>query len=113
MRQIFKVSPNRMELLRLRRRLSLARRGHKLLQDKLEQMMFQFLTLIRETRILNEEVNKKIKEVFLHLVVSRGLMREEDFHHAIKAARIEMGFQSVPANILTYRCRSSFLRSRN
>ena len=94
------VSPNRMELLRLRRRLALARRGHRLLQDKLEQMMYQFLSLIKETRVLSEEVNKKIKQVFLHLAISRGLMREEDFHQAIKTARIETGFQSVPGKIM-------------
>ena len=94
------VSPNRMELLRLRRRLALAQRGHRLLQDKLEQMMYKFLSLIKETKALSEEVNKKIKQVFLHLVISRGLMREEDFHQAIKMARIEMGFQSVPAKIM-------------
>jgi len=89
-----------MELLRLRRRLALAQRGHRLLQDKLEQMMYQFLSLIKETKALSEEVNKKIKQVFLHLVISRGLMREEDFHQAIKMARIELGFQSVPAKIM-------------
>lgn len=94
------VSPNRMELLRLRRRLALARRGHKLLQDKLEQMMYQFLSLIKETRALSAEVNKEIKQVFLQLVISRGLMREEDFHQAIKMARIELDFQSVPAKMM-------------
>lgn len=94
------VSPNRMELLRLRRRLALARRGHRLLQDKLEQTMYQFLSLIKETRKLNEEVNKKIKQVFLHLVVSRGLIREVDFHQAIKTARMEMDFQSVTVKIM-------------
>ncbi len=97
---LLNVSPNRMELLRLRRRLALARRGHRLLQDKLEQMMYQFLSLIKETRTLSEEVNKKVKQVFLHLVISRGLMREEDFHRAIKAAAFEMNFQSVPAKIM-------------
>lgn len=87
-------------MLRLKRRLALARRGHRLLQDKLEQMMYQFLSLIKETRALGKEVNKKIKQVFLHLVISRGLMREKDFYQAIKTARIETGFQSVSARIM-------------
>jgi len=41
------VNPNRMELLRLRRRLVLAERGHKLLKDKLEEIMRRFLQLMR------------------------------------------------------------------
>ena len=94
------VNPNRMELLRLRRRLVLAQRGHKLLQDKLEQMMHVFLILIKEARVLNEEVSKKAKQVFLHLAISRGLMPEEDFIQAIKTARMEIGFQSAPEKIM-------------
>jgi V/A-type H+-transporting ATPase subunit D len=41
------VNPNRMELLRLRRRLVLAERGHKLLKDKLEEIMRRFLEIMR------------------------------------------------------------------
>jgi len=43
-----KVNPNRMELMRLRRRLSLAQRGHKLLKDKLEELMRNFLEAARQ-----------------------------------------------------------------
>ncbi|MFH1902751.1 MAG: V-type ATP synthase subunit D [Candidatus Omnitrophota bacterium] len=95
-----RVSPNRMELLRLRRRLVLAQRGYKLLQDKLEQMMYKFLSLIKEAKTLSDEVNKKIKQVFLHLVISRGLMPEKDFIQALKTAGMEMGFQSDLAKIM-------------
>lgn len=51
------VNPNRMELLRLKRRLSLARRGHNLLEDKLEQLMPKFLLYVRQAK----EVYAKIK----------------------------------------------------
>ena len=46
------VNPNRMELLRLRRRLALAERGHKLLKDKLEEIMRRFLETIRRLSAL-------------------------------------------------------------
>ncbi|HHF52099.1 MAG TPA: V-type ATP synthase subunit D, partial [Candidatus Aminicenantes bacterium] len=45
------VNPNRMELLRLRKRTKLAERGHKLLKDKLEEIMRRFLELMKK---LNE-----------------------------------------------------------
>jgi len=42
---LLSVNPTRMELLRLRQRLILARRGHKLLKDKLEGLMRSFLSV--------------------------------------------------------------------
>lgn len=59
------VNPNRMELLRLRRRLSLAERGHKLLKDKLEEIMRQFLENIRRLFELQERMDKEFKRIFL------------------------------------------------
>ncbi len=44
------VNPNRMQLLRLRKRLVIARRGHKLLKDKQDQLMQSFIRLIEELR---------------------------------------------------------------
>jgi V/A-type H+-transporting ATPase subunit D len=57
---ILKVNPNRMELLKLRRRLVLARRGHKLLKDKQEELMRQFMALITEAKQVREEVEGKL-----------------------------------------------------
>ena len=55
---ILRVNPNRMELLKLRRRLVLARRGHKLLKDKQEELMRQFMALIHEARQARKEVEE-------------------------------------------------------
>ena len=53
------VNPNRMELLRLRRRLVLAERGHKLLKDKLEEIMRRFLLLMRRLFELQDSISAK------------------------------------------------------
>ena len=42
------VNPTRMELTRLKKRLAMAVRGHKLLKDKRDEMMRQFVGLVRE-----------------------------------------------------------------
>ena len=89
-----------MELLRLRRRLALAQRGYKLLQDKLDVMMRRFLKLIKETYIVNEQVKKSIKQIFLRLVVSRCLTRGEDFTQAIKNTRPNLDFESSLVRIV-------------
>ena len=55
-----KQNPNRMTLLRLRRRLELARRGHKLLKNKQEKLMQNFFGLIRETTGLRSEIEENL-----------------------------------------------------
>lgn len=65
------VNPNRMELMRLRRRLVLAERGHKLLKDKLEEIMRRFLEMMRRLSDLQGEVGRKLDKVFLALALSR------------------------------------------
>lgn len=58
------VNATRMELLRLRKRVALARRGHKLLKDKQDELMRQFLELLGRTRELREEVEKALAEAY-------------------------------------------------
>lgn len=65
------VNPNRMELLRLRRRLVLAERGHKLLKDKLEEIMRRFLEIMRRLYKLQEEVQTKMAKVSLSFAFVR------------------------------------------
>jgi len=57
-----------MELLRLKKRLSFAYRGHKLLRDKQEEMMHQFLKLINKTKLLRDEIEEKIAGVHKHFI---------------------------------------------
>ncbi len=52
------INPTRMELSRLKKRLAMSRRGHKLLKDKRDEMMKQFLALVRETGEKRKEVEK-------------------------------------------------------
>ncbi|MGC9001399.1 MAG: V-type ATP synthase subunit D [Dictyoglomus sp.] len=57
-----KVNPNRMELLRLRKRLAIAKRGHKLLQDKLEGLIQRFMEEVQNYRTLRELIEKEFLE---------------------------------------------------
>ncbi len=66
------VNPNRMELLRLRRRLGLAERGHKLLKDKLEELMRQFLENIRRLSELQQRVSQTLNKAFLSFALARS-----------------------------------------
>jgi V/A-type H+-transporting ATPase subunit D len=66
------VNPNRMELLRLRRRLVLAQRGHKLLKDKLEEIMRRFLEIMRRLSEIHVHIGTKWNRVLLAFALVRG-----------------------------------------
>lgn len=85
------VNPNRMELLRLRRRLVLAERGHKLLKDKLEEIMRRFLQIIRELYKLQEGISSKLKKAFLSFVLARGRMSHKELERLIPEGKLILG----------------------
>ena len=59
-----KVNPTRMALSELKKRLVTARRGHKLLKDKQDELMRQFINLIKENKKLRVEVEKELSDSF-------------------------------------------------
>lgn len=65
---ILGVNPTRMELLKLKKRIAIAKRGHKLLKDKQDELMRKFLLMIEKTRSLRIEVEKALKDVFKDFV---------------------------------------------
>ncbi len=67
-----------MELLRLRRRLVLAERGHTLLKEKLEEIMRQFLELIRELFDLQAKIKMKLEKIFLSFALVRARMAKKE-----------------------------------
>jgi V/A-type H+-transporting ATPase subunit D len=66
-----RANPNRMQLLRLRRRLVLARRGHKLLKDKQEELMRRFLGMVHRARDLRAEVEEELGRAHSAFVSAR------------------------------------------
>ncbi|MBW2057416.1 MAG: V-type ATP synthase subunit D [Deltaproteobacteria bacterium] len=70
------VNPTRMELLRLKKRLAMARRGHKLLKDKQDELMRQFMEMIRDIKELRAAVERSMQEAFQRfLFVSASMPR--------------------------------------
>ncbi len=84
------VNPNRMELLRLRRRLVLAERGHKLLKDKLEEIMRRFLQLMRRLFELQEGISPKLKKAFLSFAFVRARSSREALETLIPEGNLQL-----------------------
>ncbi len=71
------VNPTRMMLTSLKRRLKTAVRGHKLLKDKRDELMKEFLELARENGRLREEVEKDLDGVYKNFTVASSIMSRE------------------------------------
>ena len=56
------VTPTRMELSKLKKRLKTSVEAHKLLKDKQDELMRRFISLLRETDVLRKQINRSIKE---------------------------------------------------
>ena len=69
-----RVSPTRMQLQQLKKRHAMAVRGHKLLKDKLDELMKHFLELVRRDRDLREQIDDRLGEAFRGFLIARGAM---------------------------------------
>jgi len=69
---LLNVNATRMELLRLRKRLSLAHRGHKLLKDKRDELMRQWLEVINEVKELRHSIEKEFQSILERFVLAKA-----------------------------------------
>lgn len=95
------VNPTRMELSNLKRKLATALRGHKLLKDKRDELMRQFLELIRENKSLRREVEAALKEAHQHMSVVRSLMSDKALDVALMLPKQEMQLEIERKNVMS------------
>lgn len=95
------VNPTRMELTRLKKKLVTATRGHKLLKDKRDELMRQFLNMVRENMELRMQVEEGIKAANTNFVIARAAMSEETLHTALMAPKQEVYLEAEKKNVMS------------
>lgn len=95
------VNPTRMELTRLKKKLATAVRGHKLLKDKRDELMRQFLDLARENMALRLRVEAGIKSANKNFVIARAGMSEETLNAALIAPKQEVYLEAGRRNVMS------------
>ena len=95
------VNPTRMELTRLKKKLVTASRGHKLLKDKRDELMRQFLDMARENMELRVKVEAGIKAANTGFVIAKAGMNEQTLSTALMAPKQEVRIALSDRNVMS------------
>ena len=95
------VNPTRMELTRLKGKLATASRGHKLLKDKRDELMRQFLDLVRVNKSLRERVEEGLKTANRNFALARAAMSDETVEVAFMASKQDIEVEVEAKNVMS------------
>ena len=93
------INPTRMELSRLKKRFRTATRGHKLLKDKRDELMKQFLEIVRRNRELRKRVERGLEQANGAFAIASAVMSPEMLEQALlypkQSVELEVGFRNM------------------
>ncbi len=95
------VNPTRMELTNLKRKLATARRGHKLLKDKRDELMRRFMEMVRENKALRKSVEEKIVPANAHMALARSVMGDAELEAALMIPMQETEIGVTEKNVMS------------
>ena len=96
-----RVNPTRMELTRQKKKLMSATRGHKLLKDKRDELVRQFMDMIKENMRLRLKVEEGLKRANREFAVARAGMSEEVLNTALMANNKSLEIKQDYKNIMS------------
>ncbi|MBU5331232.1 V-type ATP synthase subunit D [Anaerocolumna aminovalerica] len=95
------VNPTRMELSNLKRRLVTAKRGHKLLKDKQDELMRKFIELIKRNKELRVEVEKELSGSFKDFLIASAVMSPQMLEEAVAFPNEKINVDITMKNIMS------------
>lgn len=98
---VLNVNPTRMSLMDLKRRTTSATRGHKLLKDKQDGLMKQFMAIIREARSLREEVERQLGEAFRSFLLASAWMSDAQMENALSSPQAAVELTVETKNVMS------------
>ena len=96
-----RVNPTRMEMKRIQTRYQTARKGHKLLKDKRDELMKQFLDVVREDKALRERVEEALGKVYQSFTVASALSSPKMLEEALICPKKEGELSVEYKNIMS------------
>ncbi|MCF6096115.1 V-type ATP synthase subunit D [Thermovorax subterraneus] len=96
-----RANPNRMELSRLKRRLVTAKRGHKLLKDKQDELIKKFIDMVKQNKALREEVERELIAAFQSFTMARSQMPASVVEESLMIPTAEVSIDIKKSNIMS------------
>lgn len=90
-----------MELSKLKKRLKTAVRGHKLLKDKQDELMRQFILLIKENNRLRKEVEEKLMQTYKDFVLTGAIISPDFIEEAVMFPKRTLNVSASSKNIMS------------
>lgn len=98
---VMNVNPTRMQLTKLKKQLVTAVRGHKMLKDKRDELMRQFLELVRETRDLRDKVEQSLNHCNAHFVNASAVMSKQSLDGSLLSPKQKISVEVGSKNIMS------------
>ena len=95
------MNPTRMELTRLKKKRIMAVRGHKLLKDKRDELMKQFISMVEKNKELREKVETGIKKANQMFLLAKSEMSDEALNVALLAPKQSVSIEVSSRNIMS------------
>ena len=95
------IIPTRMELTRIKNKLAIARKGHKLLKDKRDELMRQFMIMVRENMDLRLKVEHGLKAANINFVIAKAGMDEQTLNAAFMSPKQEITLDAASRNVMS------------
>ena len=95
------VNPTRMELTKLKKRLITAKRGHKLLKDKQDELMRRFIDMVKHNNEIRKDVEEELSKSFKDFVMARAIMSSEVLEEAIIYPKEKITVEVEKKNIMS------------
>jgi len=100
---LLNVSPTRMALMDLKRRTKAAKRGHKLLKDKQDGLMQQFMGIIREAKDLRLKVEEQLGEAFRAFLFASMWLSDTQLKNALSSPEAKITLNVKTKNVMSVR----------
>ncbi len=98
---IMNVNPTRMQMTKLKKQLLTARRGHKMLKDKRDELMRQFIELVQENKRLRDKVEAELSVCSAAFTNASAVMSREALESSLMSSKQRTGVDVRSKNIMS------------
>lgn len=95
------INPTRMELIRLKKRVKIAEQGHKLLKEKRDGLMKEFMAIIKQAKELRETIEKELSQAFKSFIFASANMRPEVVEESLAMPSKKISLEGTTKNVMS------------